>query len=40
MLTNQDNCRSIDASKLLYSFGRFPDPKRQQDIHEFLLGFL
>jgi hypothetical protein len=32
--------RPVDASELLSAFGRFPDPRKQQDIHEFLLGFL
>ena len=31
---------SADASELLSAYGRFPDPRKQQDIHEFLLGFL
>ena len=32
--------RSVNASELLSAYGRFPDPRKQQDIHEFLLGFL
>ncbi len=32
--------RSVNASDLLSAYGRFPDPRKQQDIHEFLLGFL
>jgi hypothetical protein len=32
--------RPVDASELLSAYGRFPDPRKQQDIHEFLLGFL
>lgn len=32
--------RAVDASELLSAYGRFPDPRKQQDIHEFLLGFL
>jgi hypothetical protein len=32
--------RPVDASDLLSAYGRFLDPRKQQDIHEFLLGFL
>jgi hypothetical protein len=32
--------RSIDAERLILAYGRFSDyPRRQQDIHEYLLGF-
>ncbi len=25
--------RAVDASELLSAYGRFPDPRKQQDIH-------
>lgn len=31
---------SINAERLIMAYGRFSDPpRRQQDIHEYLLGF-
>lgn len=35
------NKRPVDAENLIEAYGRFADyPRRQQDTHEFLLGFL